>query len=204
MSQKLQWDDAYSGNLVPGDRPALLLVDMVTAYIEPVSPLYMSGSQAAAQAAGRLLEAARSASVPVIHTNVRYKSDGSDGGHFFRKVPALAIWSGDSKFGAFIEEVKPKNGEQIITKQYPSAFFDTVLFQHLQTLGIDTLVIAGYSTSGCIRASALDALQYGFIPILAVDACADRDSRTHESNIYDVGRKYAETQTVDEILRWFA
>lgn len=176
---------------------------MVMAYLEPSSPLFIETAAAARDAAAELLETARAAGVPVVHTNVKYRADGSDGGHFFRKVPGLSVWAGENRpLGAFPEALKPQNDERIFTKQYPSAFFGTELAMHLKALEIDTVIIAGYSTSGCVRASTLDALQYGFIPIVAVDACADRDEAIQSVNLHDLGNKYAELQTNLEILNW--
>lgn len=199
----LAWDNAFTGSLRPGEKPALLLVDMVMAYLEPDSPLFMKTATAARDSAAELLEAARVAEIPVIHTNVKYREDGSDGGHFFRKVPGLSVWAGENRpLGAFAKSLLPRDGERIFTKQYPSAFFGTELAMHLESLEIDTVIIAGYSTSGCVRASTLDALQYGFIPIVATDACADRDEATQSANLHDLGSKYAELQTTPEILSW--
>ncbi len=197
-----KWNKAFAGHLQPGERPALLLVDMVEAYLQPDSPLFLEAAAQACEAAAELLQAARAAGHPVVHTNVRYREDGSDGGHFFRKVPALAVFAGETPFGAFPEQLAPADEERVFTKQYPSAFFDTALHTYLQERKIDTVIIAGYSTSGCVRASALDALQYGFIPIIATEACADRDERTHSANLSDLGKKYGELQTNPEILHW--
>ncbi|WP_379548894.1 isochorismatase family protein [Qipengyuania sp. DSG2-2] len=194
--------DAFAGHLQPGERPALLLVDMVEAYLQETSPLYLETAQAALVQAVRLLARARQSGTPVVFTNVAYKADGSDGGHFFRKVPALSAFVEGSPLGAFPQAITPQDGEPVFTKQYPSAFFGTALDRHLHDLGVDTVIVAGYSTSGCVRASALDALQYGFIPIIAEDACADRDSATHDANLSDLGKKYAEIQSVDTILDW--
>ncbi len=90
--------------------------------------------------------------------------------------------------------------EQVVAKQYPSAFFGTDLAASLQADGIDTLLITGYSTSGCVRASALDALCHGFVPLVVRDACADRDERPHEANLFDLQAKYAEVVTLADAL----
>lgn len=187
-----QYGGAFAGGLQPGTRPALLVVDLVMAYLEPSSPLFMDTAADARDAAGRLVAAARGAGVPVVWTNVRYEPGGADGGRFFEKVPSLALFEGDGPLGDFPSQVRPADGELVVTKQYPSAFFGTGLAERLQGDGIDTVVIAGYSTSGCVRASALDALCHGFVPLVVRDACADRDPRPHESNLFDLGAKYAE------------
>lgn len=183
---------AYTGRLVPGKRPALLLVDMVAAYLEPASPFYCDTAEAALGVAVQLLDAAREAGIPIALTNVVYEPGGADGGLFYRKVPALAVFDRGSPLGAFPTELQPKPGEEVISKQFPSAFFGTSLAEWLRARMVDTLIIGGYSTSGCVRASALDALQHGFAPFVVRDACADRHASPHEANLFDLQAKYAE------------
>lgn len=186
---------AFDGRLRPGDRPALLIVDVVQAYLDPASPLYAAAEDALASNE-RLLAAARKAGVPVIFTNVEYQAGGIDGGHFFRKVPALKAFLRGSPLGAFPPTLQPVTDEIVVTKQYASAFFGTSLAATLTSLGVDTVLVTGFSTSGCVRASALDALQHGFLPFVVRDACADRHSAPHEANLFDLQAKYAEV--VDE------
>ena len=187
---------AFDGHLRPGQSPALLLVDMVAAYLEPSSPLYCETAAAAVDSAARLAAAARAAGRPVFFTNVEYAPGGADGGLFYRKIPVLKVFEKGSPLGAFPPDLKPLAGDEIITKQFPSAFFGTSLAEHLLASGVDTLVIGGFSTSGCVRASALDALQYGFAPFVVRDACADRHEQPHEANLFDLQAKYAEV--IDE------
>lgn len=182
----------FEGRLQPGTRPALLIVDVVTAYLEEGSPLYMETAAAARDSNARLAAAARAAGVPVVFTNVSYKPDGSDGGVFYRKAPVLKAFVAGSPLGAFPPELTPQAGDRVFTKQYPSAFFGTGLAEALHAEGIDTLLITGYSTSGCVRASALDAMQYGFVPLVVREACADRHDGPHEANLFDLQAKYAE------------
>lgn len=188
----------FGGGLEPGKRPALLLVDMVMAYLDPASPLYAHG-EAALETAVRLAEAARAAGVPVILTNVEYR-DGSEGGMFFRKVPGLRNFMAGSPLGAFPDELAPQPGDRVLTKFYPSAFFGTALAPMLVAEGVDTLLIGGYSTSGCVRATALDALCHGFVPLVVADACADRAVGPHEGNLFDIRAKIGEVIDVDAAL----
>lgn len=194
-----EWQSAFSGHLKPGKSPALLLVDPVAAYVEPDSPLFLESGKAALERMVFLAAEFRERGLPVIWTGVRYKPDGSDGGHFFRKVPALEVFVGDGPLGAFPSELAPREGEPVFIKQYPSAFFGTMLDGWLQERAIDTLYIGGFSTSGCVRASALDTLQYGYIPIVVSDACADRDADLHGQNLRDLETKYAETVLSTEV-----
>ncbi len=190
----------FEGRLQPGKRPALLIIDVVTAYLEPSSPLFMDSAAAAKDSNRRLAEAARAAGVPVIFTNVQYKPDGSDGGVFYRKVPVLKVFVEGSPLGAFPADLTPQIDDRVVTKQYPSAFFGTALAEKLQAAGVDTLLITGYSTSGCVRASVLDAMQYGFVPLVVREACADRHKGPHEANLFDLQAKYAEVISEAEAL----
>lgn len=183
---------AFDGRLLPGKRPALLLIDMVDAYLLPDSPLYCEAGPAAVASAARLARQARASGIPVILTNVEYEPGGANGGVFYRKVPSLKLFDRGSPLGAFPSELQPVDGDLVVTKQYPSAFFDTGLAEQLKALEIDTILLGGFSTSGCVRASALDAMQYGFIPLVVRSACADRHAAPHESNLFDLQAKYAE------------
>jgi maleamate amidohydrolase len=207
MSDSL--DENYAGGfgrgLRPGGRPALLVVDFVRAYLVPGSPLY-AGAEPARAAARTLLEAARRARIPIVHTNVRYQDGGRDGGVFFRKVPALQCFVAGAhpELAAFAEGLEPAAGETVITKQYASAFFGTSLSSTLTSLGVDTLLIAGVSTSGCVRASAVDACQHGFIPLVVREAVGDRHTTPHEASLFDLQAKYAEVVGLDMALEYLA
>lgn len=196
MSGTLQDNYAAGGfglALQPGRRPALIVIDFVRAYLVPGSPLY-AGVDAAHAACKELLAAAREAGIPIIHTNVQYQSGGRDGGVFFRKVPALKSFEAGAhpELAAFAEGLEPAPGETLITKQYASAFFATSLASTLTSLGIDTLLIAGVSTSGCVRATTVDACQHGFVPLVVREAVGDRHAAPHEANLFDLQAKYAE------------
>jgi len=192
-----------STKLAPGKRPALLVIDFVRAYLVPGSPLY-AGVEEAQAAAATLLAAARAAGIPVMHTNVAYEPGGADGGVFFRKLPALASFErGRSpELAAFAEGLEPRPGEPVFTKQYASAFFGTRLAEALKALGVDTLLIAGLSTSGCVRASAVDACQHGFVPLVVREAVGDRHPAPHEANLFDLQAKYAEVISLEAAERY--
>lgn len=194
----VDWKGAFQGRLEPGQSPALLLVDPVRAYLEAASPLALDSGASARDRMADLAAAFRSRNLPVVWTGVRYCADGSDGGRFFQKVPALQVFAGDNPLGGFPAELAPEDGERVFIKQYPSAFFGTALDQWLHDQGVDTLYLGGFSTSGCVRASALDALQHGFIPMIVADACADRSDDIHAQNLRDLSTKYGEiVQTVE-------
>ena len=197
MSNDLQqnYKGAFDGSLGFGERPALILIDFVEAYFDESSPLY-AGVEDALASALRIREAARDAAVPVFYTNVVYHDGGADGGIFYRKVPALEVFVAGNPLGAWPNGLEPDDGEYVISKQYPSAFFGTSLAATLTANGIDTLIITGLTTSGCIRATCIDTVSNGFIPIVVADACGDRHASPHEANLFDMNAKYADV--VDE------
>jgi len=186
---------AFDGSLGFGNKPALILVDLVQAYFQENSPLYARCEDALASAI-RIRDEARIAGIPVIYTNVVYKPDGSDGGMFYRKVPALSAFVKGNPLGDWPDGLDPTEDELIISKQFASAFFGTSLAQSLNEGGIDTLIITGVSTSGCIRATCIDAISSGFIPIVVSDACGDRHQGPHDANLFDMNAKYGDV--VDE------
>lgn len=189
----------FGGRLPFGRKPALLIIDVVMAYLDPASSLY-GGFEPALASCERLAAAARQAGMPVVFTNVVYQAGGVDGGMFYRKVPALAAFLEGSPLGAFPPSLQPLRGELVVSKQYPSAFFGTPLASTLHAQGVDTVVIGGFSTSGCVRASALDALQYGFAPYVVREACGERDARPQEANLFDIQAKIGEVVSEAEAL----
>jgi nicotinamidase-related amidase len=183
----------------------LLVIDFVQAYLAPGSPLY-AGVEQVRTDCETLLKAARGAAIPVLHTNVSYQPGGRDGGVFFRKVPALACFEAGRhpEFAAFAPGLEPLPGETVITKQYASAFFGTSLASTLTALGVDTVLIAGVSTSGCVRASAVDCCQHGFIPVVVREAVGDRAQGPHESNLFDLQAKYAEVSPLARVREYLS
>ena len=186
----------FGGNLKFGNKPALVVVDVVRAYVVPESPLYAAGFVDALEPNRRLVAAARRHGVPVLFTCVVYSADGRDGGRFFQKVPALKCFVKGSPLGEFASGIAPQGSETVIIKQYASAFFGTSLASTLTAMCIDTVMITGFSTSGCVRATTLDAMQHGFAPFVIREACGERDPRPQEANLFDLQAKYAEV--IDE------
>lgn len=193
-------DVGFGGRLAPGTRPVVLAVDLMRAYFEEGSDLCLP-SRDCLESAARVLEAARAGGVPVVHTRVQFAPDGSDGGVFVRKVPALTALYGDApRLGAFMPEVAPLAGELVVVKQYASAFFGTSLASTLTARRVDTVVVVGVSTSGCIRATAVDAVQHGFVPLVVRQAVGDRAPGPHEANLFDLQAKYAEVFDEDRVI----
>lgn len=197
---------AYDGRLGFGNTPALILVDFVQAYFDESCPLY-ADVDAELQSALRIRDYARAASIPVVYTGMVYQADGADGGVFFRKVPVLKAFVAGNPLGNWPVGLQPADSEMVVSKQYPSAFFGTSLAATLYDMKVDTLIITGLTTSGCVRATCVDAMCHGFIPIVVADACGDRHEAPHEANLFDMNAKYADVvdeATVTDYLRTYA
>jgi maleamate amidohydrolase len=195
----------FDGALELGARPALIIIDFVKAYTTPGSPL-CADFESARRACVELLAAARAAGIFIVHTNVAYEPGGRDGGVFFRKLPALRVFERgvSPELTEFVSGLAPLVGETVITKQYASAFFGTPLSAMLRERGIDTLLISGVSTSGCIRATAVDCCQHGFVPAVVRDAVGDRAPGPHEANLFDLQAKYAEVISLARACEYLA
>ena len=194
-------ESGFGTPLKPGKKPALVMVDFVRAYFEPGAQLYM-GLDDCLHSASRILKAARDAGILVIHTQVAFSQGGVDGGHFFKKVGALKNFVGTTYLGEIMPEVAPLPSEPIIVKQYASAFFGTSLSSTLSANDIDTVIVAGVSTSGCIRATVVDTIQHGFIPIVPREAVGDRDDAPHEANLFDIQQKYGEVLSEQDVVSY--
>jgi len=192
------YSKAYGNSLTPGSNPALILVDLVQAYFEPECELFADVDNAL-QSALRVLEIARERGILVIYTNVVYQGDGLDGGRFYEKALPLKHFRKGDPLGNWAAGIQPRETELVISKQYPSAFFGTSLASTLTSKGIDTLIITGLTTSGCIRASCVDAMSNGFIPIVVADACGDRHESPHDANLFDMQAKYAEVWSESDV-----
>lgn len=189
----------FARRLELGTRPSVVMVDLVRAYFEPGAQLYMGKDDCLASAA-RILEASRNAGIPVIHTKVAFTPGGADGGRFFQKVGALEHFAGETRLGEIMPEVAPREDETVLVKQYASSFFGTSLASTLTFHGVDTLIITGVSTSGCIRATAVDGIQHGFIPLVVRDAVGDRADGPHEANLFDIQAKYGEVRSEEVVV----
>ncbi|MET1034375.1 MAG: isochorismatase family protein [Arthrobacter sp.] len=195
-----EFAEGFAARLSPGARPAVLSIDLMRAYFEPSSPLCLP-SDGFLTTAGRVLTAARAARVPVLHTRVRF-DDEADGGVFLRKIPALRVLIGDNPMGRPMPQVDPAPGEPVVVKRFASAFFGTDLAERLRARGVDTVVVVGTSTSGCVRATAVDAIQHGFIPVVVADAVGDRDDGVHRASLFDLQAKYAEVMDSADVIAY--
>ncbi|OBR06360.1 N-carbamoylsarcosine amidase [Colletotrichum higginsianum IMI 349063] len=200
----------YGNRMGWGPRPALLLVDICKAYWTPGSPLDLSANPSAAavpNSAARLLRTAREGGVPVIWTAVEYTdANMADAGLFWLKAKTLAVWQVGGALHAqgladwVGVDLTPRDDEPVVKKKYASGFFGTTLAMELRCRNVDTVVICGVSTSGCVRATALDAMQHGFRPMVVGDACGDRSEEIQRANLFDLDSKYADVVTEEDAL----
>ncbi|WP_405417322.1 isochorismatase family protein [Pseudonocardia alni] len=185
----------FSGRVGWGAAPAVVVVDLVAAYTEPDGPFFLGDAATAERVTGgcdAVVAAARAGGHPVVWTVVRYAADLADAGFFAAKVPALSCFAegAPGDWGRLV--LDPAPGEALLAKQHASAFAGTSLAATLRARGVDTVVVTGVSTSGCVRATATDALAAGFRPVVVADACADRDAGVHARNLADLDAKYAD------------
>lgn len=181
-----------------GTRPALLVVDFVVGFTDPAQ--YGGGNIGEAILRTReLLEVARECAVPIAFTRVVYADDGADAGVFCLKARGLERLTESAPASQIVAELAPHPGELVVRKTQPSAFFGTMLAPWLAGRGVDTVVVTGCTTSGCVRASVVDAMSHNFRTIVASDGVGDRALAPHESNLFDMGQKYADLMRCDEI-----
>ncbi len=181
-----------------GEFPALVVVDMCKAFIDPSSPLGFECSKLI-DANVKLVQEFRNRNFPIFFTTTIYRNE-SEASVFRKKIPALNILKPNSNEVSFLEELSPISNEVLIEKKFASAFFQTNLFSILDKTNIDSLVVSGVTTSGCVRATALDSLQHNFLTIIAEDCVGDRDNSAHKSNLIDLQLKYADVMHSDEIF----
>lgn len=182
-----------------GNHPSILLVDYCLGMTDPASPLGSDVSDAI-KATIRLLEVARAQWLPVAYTTVRYSKGCRDGGAFVEKIPSLRIFEEGGPWSAIDPRVVPQAGEPVLLKKFASAFFGTGLASLLTSQMVDTVIVTGFTTSGCVRASALDALQSGFRVVVPRECVADRAPGPHAANLFDLHAKYADVMDLDDVL----
>jgi nicotinamidase-related amidase len=179
-------------------RPALVVVDLVNGFTDPESPLYCDAEEAVA-ATARLLDAAREAGAPVAFTTVEYDEAGAQVARaFIAKVPALRTLAPGTRWPVVDPRIAPRAGEPVLVKLFASAFFGTPLQAMLASAGADTVVVTGASTSGCVRATVVDALQHGYRVVVPREGVADRQRGPHEAALFDIDAKYGDVVGVGE------
>ena len=182
-----------------GESPALLIVDFVNGFTDPEQ--FGGGNiQDAIYKTVDLLAFARAHNMPVAMTRVVYSDDGSDNGIFCVKAPGLKGLTEDAHISQIVDELAPAKGEYVIRKTQPSGFFGTNLAGWYNSKGVDTVLVTGCTTSGCVRASVIDAMSYNFRTVIVTDGVGDRAIGPHEANLFDMGQKYGDLMSVSEII----
>jgi maleamate amidohydrolase len=190
---------SFGSTLEPKAPVGLLIVDLVNGFADP--GVFGGGNIAPAiERTVALLAHARERRWPVAHTRIVFADDDADENIFTLKVPGLLALKEHTHNSAIVPQLTPREGELVVRKTVPSAFFGTSLAAWLALRGVQTLVIAGAVTSGCVRASVVDAMQYGFRPFVVSDCVGDRAIAPHDANLFDMAQKYAAVMTRDEAL----
>lgn len=187
-----------------GRRPALLVIDMSLGFTDPDSPLHCDLGDAIS-AIATLLDAARGKGVPVVYTTVSYgEGDRATARAFIDKIPILLTLAAGSRFTEIDPRLAPLPDEPVLNKLFASAFFGTPLQSLLTSHGCDSVIVTGASTSGCVRATAVDALQHGYRLTIPGQAVGDRNPAAHAQALYDVDAKYGDVVSLDEALAQIA
>ena len=182
-----------------GNSPALVVVDMCRGFIDPSSPLGFECDELI-EANIRLVSKFRENNLPVIFTTTLYR-DEFEASVFRSRLPDLNILKPGSEEISFLETLSPNKDEKLIEKKFASAFFETSLANHLNQIQVDSVIVSGVTTSGCVRATALDSLQNNFLTIVAEDCVGDRDLNAHQANLFDLQAKYADVLHSDTIFK---
>ena len=185
-----------------GKRPALVLVDMIKGFTDPACPLG-SDCPDVVSANRELLDAFRASNLPIFFTTVIYRN-AEQAKVFRERVPALNVLEPESDWVEVDESLGLLPGEEVIEKRWASAFFDTDLSEKLKNAKADSLVVTGLTTSGCVRATVLDGLQYDYPVWVPEEAVGDRNQEAHKANLFDMNAKYAEVVKKDEVLKLVA
>jgi nicotinamidase-related amidase len=184
-----------------GSRPAVLVVDFSCGFTDPASTLG-SDLTAEVEATKRLLDVARAKGLPVVFTTIGYDASLKDGGLWLQKVPSLGELQVGGRWVEIDPRLEPREDEPVVLKKGASAFFGTNLTAILVTQGVDSVVLCGATTSGCIRATAIDLLQLGWPTLVPRECVGDRAQAPHEANLFDIQAKYADVVSVEDALAY--
>ncbi|RKE68239.1 isochorismatase family protein [Pseudorhodoplanes sinuspersici] len=185
-----------------GSHPALIVIDIIRAFTDPGRPL---GSDLSEQivATQKLLAVAHDRKFPVIFSTVRYdETDNRDAGIWRLKMRGIADLAAGTNGHEIDERLDVRASDGMLLKKYSSCFFGTDLAPRLTSQGVDTLIIAGCSTSGCVRATAVDSVQSGFRPMVVSEAVGDRSKKAHDQSLFDLNAKYADVVSLEETIQY--
>jgi maleamate amidohydrolase len=184
-----------------GERPAVLVVDFSCGFTDPECALG-SDLTAEVEATRRLLDVARAKGLPVIFTTIGFEPSLKDGGLWLQKAPSLADLQVGGRWVEIDSRLEPREDETIVLKKGASAFFGTNLASILVTQGIDSVILCGATTSGCVRATAIDLLQHGFPALVPRECVGDRAQAPHDANLFDIQAKYADVVSLEDALAY--
>jgi nicotinamidase-related amidase len=185
-----------------GERPALIVIDMLKGFTDPAMPLGSSLDNEV-EAQKPLLQVAHERRIPVIFTTVVYdEPDAKDAGIWGLKMKGSVTLVAGSEAVKVDPRLDMRPDDILLAKKYASCFFGTDLVARLNSRRIDTLIIAGCTTSGCVRATAVDAVQNGFRPMVVREAVGDRSAAAHAQSLFDLNAKYADVVSLDETLQY--
>jgi maleamate amidohydrolase len=194
-------DKGFGRRVGFGQRPALLAVDFITGFTDLRSPL-AGDLDTQLAATNALLEPARAAGIPVIFSTVAYDAELQEAGIWVRKIPANSWLVEGSEWVEVDARLNQRPNETTLVKKYASCFFGTDLAARLISRRVDTLIITGCTTSGCVRATAVDACSYGFHTIVVEEAVGDRAALPHAASLFDIDAKYGDVVGLDETLSY--
>ena len=193
--------DLEIGAIVPGHKAALIVVDLSHGFTSPDSPLGGDYSDVVA-VNDELIQWFRERNLPIAFTTVVY--DNQEQASVFRqRLPDLNILQRDSHWVAIDERLAPLDDDVIIEKHGPSGFFNSELHQYLQSQDVDTVMITGLTTSGCVRATAVDGLQNNYLVFIIREACGDRNKDAEKANLHDINAKYGRVISLSEFYQLF-
>ena len=187
------------GTVTLGERPAVLVVDFSCGFTDPESALGADMTDEV-EATKRILDLARARGLAVIFTSIGFEASLKDGGLWLQKAPALADLQLGGHWVAIDPRLELREDETVVLKKGASAFFGTNLAAILISQGVDTVILCGATTSGCVRATAVDLLQYGFPTLVPRECVGDRAQAPHEANLFDIQAKYADVVSLEDAL----
>ena len=192
--------EGFHGRSGFGRRPALLVIDINLGFTDPASPL-VCDLEDVVSSIRRLLDETRRAGLPVVYTTVSYdEGDKRTAAAFIDKIPALLTLEAGSRWVEIDPRIAPQEGETVLNKLFASAFYGTALSSLLAAAGCDSVIVTGASTSGCVRATVVDAIQHGYRPVVPREAVGDRNPDAHAANLYDIDAKYGDVVSLEEAL----
>ena len=199
-AQRIYSRSGIGGRVGFGRRPALVVVDLQNGFTDPSCPVG-GDLREVIDATARLLDVARACDVPVAYTAVGFHASRADGAAWLRKMPGLGALIEGTRWCEIDPRVQPREGEPVWVKRASSAFFSTPLQTFLVGQSIDTLLVTGCVTSGCVRATVIDAVSYGYRVIVPAECVGDRADAPHRWNLFDIDSKYADVEPLEQVLK---